>query len=358
MPEQGVERGPQDAPGISVLLVDDHPVWRETINELLRGKGVASTVVEASSAPEALELVETHHPDVVVMDIDLPGMNGVEATRRLVSRLPEVRVLVLSGIDDRADVVAAVRAGAAGYLLKTAGAGEIADAVARIASGEVVFPPNLAPVVLEELRGSRDLNEAPRAAAILTREGDVWSITSASGTVRVRDTKGLVYLGVLLAQPEREFHVSDLAARVEGTDPSAVTRHDDLETRTDLGDAGPVLDRQAKEAYRTRMNDLAEELQEAEEWADTERAARIRAELDALTDQLSAAVGLGGRDRRIGSAIERQRVRVTKAIRIAIRRITEADAELGAHLSASIRTGLFCSYSPRSGDRIEWTIEQ
>jgi non-specific serine/threonine protein kinase len=122
------------------------------------------------------------------------------------------------------------------------------------------------------------------------------------------------------------------------------------------GNAGEILDEQAKAAYRARLHELAAEIDEADSWADAERAARARREVDLLTEQLAQAVGLGGRDRRALSDAERARVTVTKAIRAGVQRIANLDADLGAHLEVSIRTGSFCVYRPDPGSAITWTI--
>jgi hypothetical protein len=110
----------------------------------------------------------------------------------------------------------------------------------------------------------------------------------------------------------------------------------------------------AKANYQRRLQFLASELEEAGSWSDLGRADRLRQEIDALTDQLAAAVGLGGRDRRAASAVERVRVNVTKAIRSAIRRIAEHDGQLGQHLDHSVRTGTFCSYAPDAAAQVHW----
>jgi hypothetical protein len=121
-------------------------------------------------------------------------------------------------------------------------------------------------------------------------------------------------------------------------------------------DAGPVLDSEAKPAYRTRRDELEQELTEAEAWNDPERVARLRVEADALTHELTAALGLGGRDRSAVSAAERARVSVTRAIRAALARIGEHSTGLGAHLDATIRTGTFCSYTPDPRAPITWQL--
>lgn len=139
---------------VSLMIVDDHPMWRQTLRTVLEGSGVAVVVAEAADGEEAVQLARAARPEVVIMDMNLLEMHGVEATRRVLRDAPETKVLVLSSSDERDDVVAAVTAGASGYLLKTAEPHEVSDAVRRISKGELVFPPALAKVVLDELRAA------------------------------------------------------------------------------------------------------------------------------------------------------------------------------------------------------------
>jgi CheY-like chemotaxis protein len=140
------------ASGPRLLVVDDHPLWRQTLAKVIESKKVGSVVGQAGDAAAAFASVEQHRPDVVVMDVHLPDESGVAATRRIVDGFPETRVLMLSSSDEPEDVLAAVNAGASGYLLKTAESRDIADAVRRVAAGELVFPPAVATVVLDALR--------------------------------------------------------------------------------------------------------------------------------------------------------------------------------------------------------------
>src|SRR6266511_1286448 len=123
-----------------------------------------------------------------------------------------------------------------------------------------------------------------------------------------------------------------------------------------IGDAGEALDAQAKAEYRRRLEELAGELDEAQAFGDPERAARAEEERDFLVRELAGAIGLGGRDRRMGSPSERARVSVTRAIRSALARIGENSATLGDHLERTIHTGTFCSYTPDPRVPIEWRI--
>jgi hypothetical protein len=123
-----------------------------------------------------------------------------------------------------------------------------------------------------------------------------------------------------------------------------------------IGDAGARLDPEAKEAYRHRLEELRSELEEAESFNDTERAARAHQEIEFLTDELAAAVGLGGRDRKAASSAERARLSVTRAIRSALARIAEQSPALGRHFEATIRTGTFCSYNPDPRVPMVWEV--
>ncbi|MBJ7520236.1 MAG: AAA family ATPase [Solirubrobacteraceae bacterium] len=199
-----------------------------------------------------------------------------------------------------------------------------------------------------------------RRTATLRREGEMWAIDLDGGTRHVRHTKGMDHLARLLAAPGTEFHVLDLvggasATRAAAPQSAAAAVQAGL-TVSGGGDAGALLDDTAKRAYRDRIADLETDLAEAERFHDDERAARARAELDYVVQELSAAVGLGGRDRRAASDAERARVNVTRAIRSAVKRIAEQDGTVGGHLDVSVRTGLFCRYDPDPGSSIAWDV--
>ncbi len=134
-----------------VMVVDDHPMWRDAV---VRDLGAAGHDVVATAADggEAVRRAPAARPEVVVLDLQLPVMSGVEVTRALVAADPSVRVLVLSASGEHADVLEAVKAGATGYLVKSASSAELLDAVARTALGEAVFTPGLAGLVLGEYR--------------------------------------------------------------------------------------------------------------------------------------------------------------------------------------------------------------
>jgi len=190
---------------------------------------------------------------------------------------------------------------------------------------------------------------------VFRRDGAYWTIAWEGKSFLLKDTRGLRFLAVLLAEPGREYHALDLASAT--AELPAVTGAADEPAaafRADLGDAGEVLDAEAKAQYRQRLGDLRAELEEAERFNDTERATRNREEIEFLTEELARATGLGGRDRKAASAAERARTNVTMAIRAALKRIAEQNPSLGRHFAATVRTGKFCSYTPDPRVTISW----
>ena len=177
---------------------------------------------------------------------------------------------------------------------------------------------------------------------------------SSGHTTTLRDLKGLHYIARLLSHPGKEFHVLDLASR--GVAPSATTPEtaDPELASSGWGDSGALLDTQAKNAYRRRLAELDEDLDDARLTGDSGRVGQAEAERDFLIRELSRAVGLGGRDRRAGSASERARVSVTRAIRHAMNRIRKHNPALGDHLDRTIRTGTYCVYLPDTRTTASW----
>jgi hypothetical protein len=191
--------------------------------------------------------------------------------------------------------------------------------------------------------------------ASFTREGDYWSVAFGTESFRIRDSKGMRHLARLLRSPGTELHALDLVHADGPVTPAAAGADRELAVG-DLSDTGPQLDAQAKAAYRERLLAIDEERAEAERWNDPERVTLLDDERSALIRELSAAMGLGGRDRvSSSSSAERARVSVTRAVRAAMERIAEYSPMLGAHLDATIRTGTFCAYVPDPRLPIEWT---
>ena len=161
---------------LEVMVVDDHPMWRDAVARDLEESGL-KVVATASTGTEALTRARATRPRVVVLDLQIPAPNGVEVTAQLVKDDPTVRVLILSASGEQEDVLEAVKAGATGYLVKSASRAQLLDAVKRVAEGDTVFTPGLAGLVLGEYRRLSDTpaaaSEDPDAPRLTERETEV-----------------------------------------------------------------------------------------------------------------------------------------------------------------------------------------
>jgi DNA-binding NarL/FixJ family response regulator len=169
---------------VSVMVVDDHPLWRDGVARDLteRGFDVRATAGDANAAVRIARAVV---PDVVLMDLNLGAASGVDATRTIVQELPGTRVLVLSASGAHSDVLEAVKAGASGYLVKSASAEELVDAVNRTADGDAVFTAGLAGLVLGEYRRMAAAPaEADQAPQLTDRETEVLRLVAKGLSAR------------------------------------------------------------------------------------------------------------------------------------------------------------------------------
>ncbi|WP_306990874.1 response regulator [Amycolatopsis thermophila] len=169
---------------ISVMVVDDHPIWRDGVARDLSENGfdVRATAPDAAAA---VRIATAVRPDVVLMDMNLGGTSGVDATRAITTSLPDTRVLVLSASGEHSDVLEAVKAGASGYLVKSASVQELVEAVRRTAEGDPVFTPGLAGLVLGEYRRMADAPAGGVTPPRLTeRETDVLRLVAKGLTAR------------------------------------------------------------------------------------------------------------------------------------------------------------------------------
>lgn len=129
---------------VRVLIADDHPVFRFGIHALLEATHDMTVVGEATSGDEVIALAEELHPDIILMDVRMPGVNGIDATRRILHTRSQVRVLVVTMFEDDSAVFAAMRAGARGYILKEATNEEIVQAIRTVGNGGAIFSPAIA----------------------------------------------------------------------------------------------------------------------------------------------------------------------------------------------------------------------
>src|SRR5436305_11604251 len=138
---------------LRVLVADDHVIFRDGLRALLSSVPDAELVGEAATGEEAIALASSLQPDLVLMDLQMPDLNGIEATRRIVHDSPHIRVLVVTMFEDDSSVLAAMRAGARGYLLKGATHAEMARAIRAVGEGDAMFSPSMAARLMEFLSG-------------------------------------------------------------------------------------------------------------------------------------------------------------------------------------------------------------
>ncbi len=169
------EDGPADGASkpLRVMVVDDHPMWRDAVGRDLAAAGI-EIVATAANGTDAINRARATRPGVVVLDLQIPEPDGVEVTAALLQADPTVRILILSASGEESDVLDAVKAGATGYLVKSASREELLEAVQRVGNGGTVFTPGLAGLVLGEYRRLADKGAAPDDTPQLTeRETEV-----------------------------------------------------------------------------------------------------------------------------------------------------------------------------------------
>ena len=199
--------------------------------------------------------------------------------------------------------------------------------------------------------------ESPSLDYIFSKQEDFWNIAFEGKSILLKDSKGLNYIAYLIHNPGERIHVSALQAAVEGTPiaPAAKTyskmtgeqlEEYDLSISYGLGDAGVTLDPQAISQYKEHHQSLMEELEEAKEFGDSEKATQLEEQVEMIRDQLVSASGLGGKTRKGSDSKEKIRKAVTNRIKDSLKKIQKEHRSLGLHLSKSIETGNFCSYNP------------
>jgi DNA-binding NarL/FixJ family response regulator len=203
---------------IRVVLADDHPIVRAGIRETLREVPGAEVVGEASDGRQAIELVKSAQPDVVFMDISMPGLNGLEATERIVKAFPKVRVIILSRHDNAEYYWRALKVGAAGYLLKKAVMAELKTAVHRVVSGEVYLSSEIS----AQLRRKLPLHEIARTRSpveqLSERQREILQLIAEGQTTKA------IALILKLSPKTVEYHRMQLMQRLNIFDVPGLVR--------------------------------------------------------------------------------------------------------------------------------------
>jgi DNA-binding NarL/FixJ family response regulator len=198
-------------PELRVLIADDHPVFRRGLGSAIEGTDSLEVVGEAETGTDAIEQTLALQPDVVVMDLQMPERNGIEATREIVAQSPHVAVLVLTMFEDDDSVFAAMRAGARGYLLKGADHDEVVRAIRAVASGEAIFGPAIAERLMAYFAASAD-GTAQAFPELTGREREVLELI-AQGRSNARIADELV-----LSQKTVRNHVSNIFTKLQVMD--------------------------------------------------------------------------------------------------------------------------------------------
>jgi DNA-binding NarL/FixJ family response regulator len=172
------------AQSIRVVLADDHTVVRKGIREFLEEAGDVQVIAEATTGAEAVALSLEHRPDVAVLDIQMPEMTGIEATRQIKAQAPEIRVLVLTAYDDDPYIFAMLQAGASGYVLKSAPSEELVRAVRAVARGESALDPAVTAKVMAQLASGRPPGAQAAVEGLTERELEVLRLAARGHTNR------------------------------------------------------------------------------------------------------------------------------------------------------------------------------
>jgi DNA-binding NarL/FixJ family response regulator len=210
---------PEEPAPLRVMVVDDHPMWRDAVERDLANAGL-QVVAVAADGREALARFPAARPDVIVLDLQIPPPDGVQVTAEVVRQDPSIRVLVLSASGEQADVLAAVKAGATGYLVKSASREELLSAVRRVAQGDPVFTAGLAGLVLGEFqRISESPSPDPAEPRLTDRETEVLKMVA----------KGLSYRQIaerlVLSHRTVQNHVQNTLTKLQMHNRVELTRY-------------------------------------------------------------------------------------------------------------------------------------
>jgi DNA-binding NarL/FixJ family response regulator len=200
---------------IRILIADDHPRFREGMRLMLLREPDIELVGEASTGEEAIDKAAGLQPDVILMDLRMPGVNGVEATRRIIETSPHIRVLVLTMYEDDDTVFAALRAGARGYLLKGADKAEVLRAIRAVASGEAIFGPAVAQRLIQYFAMQRPAPQPPVFPELTDREREILALIAQGWSNAEIAARLVVSLKTV------RNHVSNIFSKLEVADRAA-----------------------------------------------------------------------------------------------------------------------------------------
>jgi DNA-binding NarL/FixJ family response regulator len=211
MSEEHEDNGAERARPVRVLIADDHPIFRDGLATLLEPHPGIEVVARAADGAEAVVLAAEHRPDVIVMDIQMPHVNGIEATRQVLAAQPSVGVLVFTMGEDDGTLLSAMRAGARGYLVKGAAQDEVVRAITSVAAGGVVFGASLAARIGDLLSPSPS-RQATEFPMLTEREREVLDLIAAGRS------NGQIATELYLAPKTVRNNVSAILSKLQATD--------------------------------------------------------------------------------------------------------------------------------------------
>jgi DNA-binding NarL/FixJ family response regulator len=200
---------------IRILIADDHPLFRDGLRALLESVADMQIIGEAATGDEALVQARVLQPDVILMDIKMPGLNGIEATRRILQTSPHIRILILTMFEDDESVFAAVRAGARGYLLKGAVQEETLRAIRAVASGEAIFGPTVASRLMHYFGSTRPTARSGPAQffpELTDREYEILTL------IAQRKSNAQIATHFVLSPKTVRNHVSNILSKLQVAD--------------------------------------------------------------------------------------------------------------------------------------------
>ena len=197
---------------LRVLLVDDHPLVRSGLRALLASMSGMIVVGEATNGEEAITRAEELQPDIVLMDLHMPGLNGVEATRRIMQAHPHIGILVLTMLEDDASVFASMRAGARGYLLKGADQAEVLRAINVVAHGEAIFSPSIAQRLMQYFANMQPILPQSAFPDLTEREREIL------GLIALGKSNATIAEELVLSPKTVSNHVSNIFSKLQVVD--------------------------------------------------------------------------------------------------------------------------------------------
>ena len=196
---------------ITVVIVDDHKIMREGLRSLLEKQPDIEVVAEAESAHKALKLVEEFMPNLVIMDVVMPSLNGIETTRRILTKIPNVKVIALSMYPDKRFVMEMLRAGASGYLLKDCAFEELDGAIRAVTQGRTYITPRIVDIIVKDYFSQVEKPSSSALSSLTSRQYEVLQLLAEGRTTR--EIAQQMSLSVKTIESHRQQIISKLNIR-------------------------------------------------------------------------------------------------------------------------------------------------